>query len=126
MSRPVLDASALIAVLHDEPGAEVVTPLLRDALISAVNLSEAIAKLSDRVSFEQARDAVSELQIEVAPFDEEIAVIAAGLRGSTRPFGLSLADRACLATAATVDGEALTGDRVWAELPVDIRVRVFR
>ena len=126
MSRPVLDASALMVIVNAEPGADVVRPTLSSAVVSAVNASEAVAKLSDRMPFEDARQAIEGLNVEIPPFDRGLAITAAGLRTKTRPFGLSFADRACLATAAAIDGEAFTTDKVWAEIPVEVRVRVIR
>src|SRR5215469_1502007 len=99
MSRIVLDASAILAVIHREPGHEKLTPhLLGDAVESSVNLTEVHSKLvgSGWSSDEAWEDATSPIR-EVVSFDEEHAKIAGDLITQTLPLGLSLGDRACLA-----------------------------
>ena len=127
MSSVVLDASALIAFLRSETGSDVVGPALADAAISSVNLSEVLAKASDTPSgFESAKAALRGLHLRVVPFDEEQAVIAAGLRPLTRTLGLSLGDRCCLALGLAEEVPVLTTDRQWSKLPSGIQVRVIR
>lgn len=50
MTRVVLDASALLAFVFEEPGSALVEELLSTGgcLLSAVNYSEVIAKLAER------------------------------------------------------------------------------
>lgn len=114
----VLDASALLALLNDEPGAEhVAEAVVAGALISAVNLSEVAAKLSDYgLSAAEIREALGSLDLEIVPFGEALALGAGLLRAATRASGLSLGDRACLALAASLGLPALTADRHWAGL----------
>ena len=127
MSSCVLDASAVIAYLHDEPGAGLVAAALEGAAISAVNLSEVVSKLLERgTSEDQARRATQDLHIAVVPFDEHLAYLAATLRPATRAQGLSFGDRACLATARRLAAPALTADRRWARLRVGVQVQVIR
>lgn len=122
----VLDASALLALLHGEPGAEVVAACLPGSVISAVNLSEVIAKLSERgMPAEAIRLALDGLPIDVRPFDINAAYAAGELRPGTRAAGLSFGDRACLALAARLGVPAVTADRAWstlAGLPVQVRI----
>ena len=127
MSSVVLDASALIAFLRNEPGSDGVGAALPDAAISSVNLSEVLAKASDTPKgFESAKTALRGLQLRIVPFDEEQAVIAAGLRPLTRPLGLSLGDRCCLALGLAEEIPILTTDRQWSKLPRGIQIRVIR
>ncbi len=127
MSSCVLDASAVIAYLHKEPGAGLVAGALEGASISAVNLSEVVSKLLERSTpEEQARRATQDLHVVVVPFDEPLAYLAATLRPATRPLGLSFGDRACLATAQRLGVRALTADRRWARLRVGVQVQVIR
>jgi len=110
----VLDASAVLALLFEEPGAEVVRAQLRTGVIGAANLAEVLAKLSDHgLPATEAVRAVAILGLEVAPMTEAQARQSAELRPMTRAVGLSLGDRACLALAAELGAPVLTADRSW-------------
>jgi len=123
----VLDASALLALLNAESGAESVAAVLPDAVVSAVNLSEVVAKLAEAGMPEKAiRDALLALPLTVVPFDREQAYEAGLLRPSTRGMGLSLGDRGCLSLAKRLGAPALTADKSWERLAVGVKVRVIR
>lgn len=127
MARVVLDASAILALLNAEPGSRIVEESLSEASVSAVNLSEVIAKLSERGMPEAAiRLALDGLGLEVLPFDAVAAYSAGGLRPGTRDLGLSMGDRACLALGIALSAPVLTADRSWKKLKVGARVRVIR
>jgi PIN domain nuclease of toxin-antitoxin system len=124
----VLDASAMLAVLNDEPGSEKLTPdMLKNSIGSTVNLAEVHTKLVSRGGDpdEAWEDALSAIQRAV-PFDEEQARIAGGLVGHTRAFGLSLGDRACLALGFVLNAPVYTTDRYWKDLKVGVRIHVIR
>jgi ribonuclease VapC len=123
----VLDASALLAVLRAEAGAERVEPRLEGARIGAVNLSEVVAKLiEDGVPEAEIRLAIGRLELDVHAFDAQHAYLAGILRKPTRTFGLSFGDRACLALAQSLGAQALTADRSWSRLNLGIAVEVIR
>lgn len=133
MPIAVLDASALLAYLRDEPGAGVVARAISEgAAISAVNLAEVLARASDRGG--DAQELAGELSrrgllggaVAVEPFTAADAVEAARLRPGTRHLGLSLGDRACLALAMRVDAPALTADGSWTESTLDVEVQQIR
>lgn len=127
MSDPVLDASALLALLNEEEGSEAVATVLPGARIGAVNLSEVVGKLSGFGMPEERIVSVLEpLALEVVPFDRELAYVAGALRPVTLETGLSLADRACLALAIRLGARALTADRSWGELDLDVEVELIR
>jgi len=127
VSEIVLDASALMAVLREEPGAAAVEAVLDEASISAINLSEVQAKLVERgTPAESAWSSLIDLDLNVVDFDAAQARIAADLRVPTRARGLSLADRACLALAQLRGLPAMTADRAWSGLEVGIEVRTIR
>ena len=127
MSDVVLDASALLAVLREEPGAERVGTRLEGARIGAVNLSEVVAKLiEDGVPEADIRRAIGRLELDVQAFDVEHAYAAGVLRQATRALGLSFGDRACLALAQRLGARALTADRSWARLDVGVAIEVIR
>jgi PIN domain nuclease of toxin-antitoxin system len=127
VTEVVLDASALLAFLLAEPGSEAVAGRLRQAALSAVNYAEALARSVDRgKSLAAATADIARLRLLVIPFDGELAAIAASLRPATRPVGLSLADRACLALGLQTGLPVLTANRDWAKLEVGVRVEVIR
>jgi PIN domain nuclease of toxin-antitoxin system len=127
VSRAVWDASALLLLLNDEPGAEELASEVGDALICAVNLSEVVGKLAESGMPEHdLREALRGLPLEVVPFDEETAYVAGLLRPATRARGLSMGDRACLGLALTLDLPVVTADRAWQKLELGIEVRALR
>ncbi|MBI2917748.1 MAG: type II toxin-antitoxin system VapC family toxin [Chloroflexi bacterium] len=126
MADAVLDASAVLAVLNGEPGAHLVTEVLPNAVVSAVNLSEVVAKLASAgAPGEEIKEAIQALRLEVLPFDQEQAHDAGLLRPLTRSAGLSLGDRACLSLARRLGLPALTADHTWEQLHV-AEVRTIR
>jgi PIN domain nuclease of toxin-antitoxin system len=123
----VLDASAVLAFLQGKSGAEAVERRLSGAGICAVNLSEVAGKLSDAGMPEaEAHAAVDALGLSVIPFDEGLAWRSAALRPAARRLGLSLGDRACLATALALGLPVVGGDRVWSSLELPIPVERIR
>jgi PIN domain nuclease of toxin-antitoxin system len=127
LSSVVLDASAILALLHEEPGSEVVKRSIPGAAISAVNLSEVVAKLTERGMTEEViRSILENVQVDVHPFDRESAYKAGSLRKVTRELGLSFGDRACLALGSQLQKPVLTTDRIWKDLEVDIEIRIIR
>jgi len=123
----VLDASALLAFVGGEPGADKVATVIGDSVISAVNFAEAITTLVTRgASLAIARDALAVVDLDVIHFDRALAEQTGALVARTRLHGLSLGDRACLALAARERIPALTGDRTWQGLDLPSEVRLFR
>jgi len=128
MSRVVLDASALLALLNQEPGAEALTPeLLSAAAISTVNLAEAHSKLVGRgLPADDAWEAALSPIREAIPFTSEHARLAGDLVAQTRPLGLSLGDRACLALGLALKAPVFTADKSWKKLKLGARIHVIR
>jgi len=123
----VLDASAMLAMLQDEPGGDIVQELLETAAISSVNWSEVIQKALDRrMEIEGLRHDLEALGLEILPFTAVLAETTAQLRSATRKAGLSLGDRCCLALAAVLGLPAITTDRIWPDLGLPIKIRVVR
>jgi ribonuclease VapC len=123
----VLDASALLAMLQDEPGGDTVQELLETAAISSVSWSEVIQKALDRrMEIEGLRHDLEALGLEILPFTAVLAETTAQLRSATRQAGLSLGDRCCLALAAVLGLPAITADRIWPDLGLPIKIRVVR
>ena len=121
----VLDASALLCLLFDEPGADRVERALPDAVISAANLAEVIAKLMDRgLDGNEALADLRELDLTVVALDRAQAEAAGLLRYATREANLSLGDWACLALAQQRGAATLTTDRRQSEVAGAIGVTV--
>jgi PIN domain nuclease of toxin-antitoxin system len=125
--RAVLDASALIAAMRDEPGGELARAAIAEgAAISAVNWAEVVAKARSGTSPESLQASAESAGVRIVAFDSSQANTAAKLKSRTQTLGLSLADRACLALAGSLDVPALTADRAWSEVEADVAVRVIR
>jgi len=128
MNKIILDASAILAVIHQEPGYEKLTPdLLGRAVASTVNLAEVQGKLVSRgwKSDEAWEDATSPMQ-EVVPFDYDQARVAGDLIAETRQLGLSLGDRACLALGIALKGPVYTCEKAWKSLRLGVPIHVLR
>jgi ribonuclease VapC len=123
----VLDSSAVLAVLLGEPGSDRVVPVLEGGLLSTVNLAEVHTRMiSLGGSAAHVWSRILEFNCEIYPLTEEQARIAAELVTTTRPFGLSLGDRACLALAIDRKATVYTTDRTWKNLHLGIEVEVIR
>jgi PIN domain nuclease of toxin-antitoxin system len=119
MSKYVLDASAVLALLNQEPGMDQVEDLLGESIISAVNACEVLTKLIDAgLPMEEAQEGFDLLGLEVVDFNKELAERAASLRAATRKKGLSLGDRCCLALGLHLNLEVVTAEREWAKLKI--------
>ena len=113
----VLDASALLAYLFRETGHEIVEQYIEDACISTVNLSEVAGRfVRDGIDVTPLIQHLEKTSIAFVPFNQEHALHAAVLIPITKPYGLSLGDRACLGLANTRNLAVLTADVVWAEI----------
>jgi len=127
VSDVVLDASALLALVNQEPGQDIVAEMLPRSLVSAVNASELVAKLTDQgMPEDEVQDVLAALDLTVISFDEGQGLIAGYLRSVTRHLGLSLGDRACLALGLQTQHPVLTADKAWAKLELGIEIRVIR
>jgi PIN domain nuclease of toxin-antitoxin system len=129
MNKFVLDASALLAFLNAESGAERVSEILlgEQCVLLSVNLTETLTRLADwNVPLADANVRLEALKLPVLPFDQALAQAAAALRAPTRALGLSLGDRACLALAQQLNATALTADRPWRTLDLGISIECIR
>lgn len=124
----VLDASALLALLNNESGAERVQMSLDDnAVIGAVNLAETVSVLRDKsIASSDVQNIVEALGIPVVPFDASLAYLSGEIRAVTRDYGLSLGDRACLAIGLRDDHDVLTADRAWSQVANVLDVRIVQ
>jgi len=127
MTNWVLDASAVIAAIRNEPGGEAVKAIYSSAILSSVNASEVVNKLIVQGMAPRAASmSVRNLACEIVDVDVELGLRAGELWVLTRKKGLSLGDRICLALAERENAPAVTSDRAWAELGLDIKVELIR
>lgn len=124
----VLDASAVLAFLGGEAGADrVARALMQRGRMSAVNWAEVLAHRPhaggaiDDSAFHQIT-AGDEPLLEIVPFDEIQARQTARIKAATTGVPLSLADRACLALGQLHGLPVLTADRTWRSLGLKVKV----
>lgn len=123
----ILDASAMIALIFDERGAERVLPHARGSKILAINFSEVVARvIAIDGATQRAEVAADRLEIEIVPFTREHARLTAEMQPRTKSIGASLADRACLAFAAASGEPVLTADTDWDKVDLGIDIRQIR
>lgn len=123
----VLDASALLAYLHDEPGSEAVEKVLSEAMISTVNLAEVMQKaIARNVEVKGLREDLEVLGLGILPFTATQAEGAAQLWRKTRSLGLSLGDRACLSLGLELALPVLTADQEWRRLELGLEIQLIR
>ena len=124
----VLDASAVLALVHNEPGADQVAEALPGSTLGAVNLAEVVGKLIDvDITASRLRTMLTTAGVTIEPFLAGDAELAGAMRSLPGGRALSLGDRCCLALTVRSDPpEVLTGDRVWTELGLPIRVVLLR
>ena len=119
MTSVVFDASAVLALVRDEPGADKVVPHIGRAAISAVNLQEVVKELLlSGLDEPTIREMLNELRLDARAHDVEAAYAAAALHAQTKEFGRGLGDRSCLALALQLGVPALTADREWKKVKV--------
>ena len=126
-NKIVLDASALLCLLNDEPGADQVAQVLTRSVIGAVNLGEVVSKLRDRgLTLDEVNEALGGLHLDVRSLSPAQAIIIGDLRPATRSLGLSLGDRACLALAIELSAEVYTTDAALVDADVGITLTNVR
>jgi ribonuclease VapC len=127
MTRSVLDSSAILVFFQKEQGWERVSAALPDGIVSSLILAEVVTRLTLGGGAPSQIIAVwDDLQLLVEPFDDSRARVAGLIVGKTRPFGLSLADRACLALALELGLPAITADRAWRDVKLGVEVVLIR
>jgi ribonuclease VapC len=124
----VLDASAVLALVRDEPGSDHVAAALPGAVLGTVSLAEVVGKLVNaELQVTRLRQLLVAAGVEIEPLGSGDAELAGALRSLPGGRQLSLGDRCCLALTVRSDpAEVLTADRAWSELDLPIRVRLIR
>ena len=123
----VLDASALLAYLQQEPGGQDVEQVIDQAVVSTVNWAEVVGKArAAQVDTDGLLIELEALGLTLLPFSARQAELAGSLVEMTKPFGLSLGDRACIAVAIERRERVYTADQVWSSLPLDVPIETVR
>lgn len=124
----VLDASALLALLNEEPGSGYVAEAIEQgAVMGTVNLSEVVSKLAELgIPSEMVHEILGNLGISIVDFDQSLAYQAGLLRLRTKKASLSFGDRACLSLAENLQTPCLTADKAWADLELSIEIELIR
>ena len=129
MSEVVLDASALLSLLKEEPGGTKVAEAIGGARMSSVNFAEVVSHFIHAGMPAHEVDAMLRpLPVTVVEADIELARMAGRLRATTAEAGLSLGDRFCLALAQRDGLPAWTSDKQWRTIAhaIDAKIVVIR
>jgi PIN domain nuclease of toxin-antitoxin system len=129
MTRAVLDASALIALVFQEPGGDRVEAIVAECAVTTVNLGEVVSFAARQgFSAQDIHMLLDPLPFERVAFDNDLAYATGLLLPLTRPAGLSIGDRACLALATRLGVPAVTADRAWKTIAdvVGVKIELIR
>lgn len=128
MTKVVLDASALLALIFEEEGATIVKPLLKNAIISTINVAEVLTILrKSDVDIEASINYMKSMLKEIIQFNIDQCEVVANLYSLTKHLGLSLGDRACLALGQIMQLPIYTADRIWSQVKIEgVEIRLIR
>ena len=122
----LLDTSAIIALLQKEPGYKLVEEVIASSAISAINFSELVAVLArSSIPEDEINIIITDIVPETIPFSKDLAIITGKLASKSKEYGLSLGDRACLATGQYYGMEIYTADKVWTKLQKHIKSKII-
>ena len=124
-NKYLLDASSLLALLQGERSSEIVAQHIPFSAVSAVNLAEAASAFNNTGMPEnEIHELFNEMNLEILPYEKEMAIATGGIRNLTRKKSMSLGDRACLVTTRHFKRIALTADGMWLDFQAEIGVEI--
>jgi PIN domain nuclease of toxin-antitoxin system len=129
VTAAILDASAVIALIMEEPGARAVEAVVADSAMTTVNFAEAVGYFARNGAPEpEIREWLGALELEIVPLDTALAYATGLLLPITRRAGLSLGDRACIALARQRSVRAVTTDSAWSRIAraAGVEIEVIR
>lgn len=127
MTRYVYDSSALLAIILGEPGADVASANITNAMVSSVNLAEIFSRAEDKgIPADKTERFLIGKEVRFVDFDADLARVVGAMRAKTRSRGMSIGDRACIALALRERATIMTADRIWAELDLPCKVELIR
>lgn len=130
MNKVILDSSALLALINEEKGADIVETLIGRIVMSSVNVAEVASKIYDTLELfdeEKAKISIEPFVNTIVDFDKSISFISAAIRAQTHNKSLSLGDRACIATGICLNMDIYTADKAWTELNIpNVKIHLIR
>lgn len=125
MTRFLFDSSVVIAILRRETGYQNGEKYISHGAISAVNWAEVAGFMGrNNAPVDIIQQTLAKYPLKVLPYEEDLVVPTGYLTAGRKRLGLSLGDRACLATAIKYKLPVLTADRVWKELEKELRLDI--
>lgn len=124
----IFDTSAILALINLEKGHDTVRPVLDRAIMSTVNVAEVAKFLIEKESYtrENVSSLIESTLYDIIPFTTSQAITSAEIIKETRPYGLSLGDRACIALSMETGYPIYTADRIWEKLSMNLDIVFVR
>jgi len=124
----VFDSSAFIALLAKEKGFETIQTHLRNAVISSVNVAEIYKYCIDvqKLTESECQDIIAMSGIKIIDFDEKQSLITAKIYPTTKKYGLSIGDIACVSLAIINNCPIITCDRIWKNIKLNVEFIMVR
>jgi PIN domain nuclease of toxin-antitoxin system len=127
-NKIVFDSSALIMLFAKEPGYESIRQYMKYAIISTINIAEVYKYCIEvqNLTEEDCKNLIKLSGIKIIDFCEEQALISAKIIKVTKPYGLSLGDRGCLALGLLNNTPILTCDKIWGKVDLNVEFIMAR
>jgi PIN domain nuclease of toxin-antitoxin system len=128
MSKVILDTSALLALIKNEPGASTIEDLLGQIVISSLSLAEAATSLlQSEMTLQECEECLLPLVSQLIPLDASHALLTANLMKQLKGKELPLEARACLALGIKMNLPIYTANQIWPDLGLtDIDIKLIR